>query len=265
MILNTQILPELSTVRRLVDYVLLNSCSVNSSGLYNGKAGIALTLFEVSRYLQDEYIEEQAFDLLQESLLSKNEDISFENGLSGIGYVLIYLLGNKFIDGDFEELFGENLNKIFNQLSDLEKKPFDKRILSFHLKVVYFLSALEEYRGSEKSGYFIRLFSENVNIELERDITILEKKHEGNLKTAFLTFFKNYVDITLSCPSLILSPQVLKGYINLHVKNKTVCDFSIGCALKKIADKGNDKKLKEVAEQNILFAHQNIYPTVLSL
>jgi hypothetical protein len=253
------------TIRKLIDYVLLNSCSVNSSGLYNGKAGMALALFESAKYLQDKYIEEQAFELLEEALLTKNEDISFENGLSGIGYVLIYLLKNKFVDGDFEELFGENSAKIFNKLSLLEKRPLDNRKFLFHLKIVYFLFALAEHRSSEKASYFIRLFSKNVNIELERDITILGKKHEGNLKTAFLTFFKNYVDITLSCPSLILSPQVLKGYINLHVKNKTVCDFSIGCALKRIANKGDDKKLKEVAEQNILFAHQNIYPTVLSL
>ena len=28
------------TIRKLVDYILLNACSVNSSGLYNGKAGM---------------------------------------------------------------------------------------------------------------------------------------------------------------------------------------------------------------------------------
>jgi hypothetical protein len=55
LILNTQILPELATVRRLIDYVLLNTCSVNSSGLCIGKAGIALTLFEVSRYYYKKY------------------------------------------------------------------------------------------------------------------------------------------------------------------------------------------------------------------
>lgn len=81
---------------------------------------MALALFEVSRYLQDEYIEEQAFDLLQEALLSKSEDISFENGLSGIGYVLIYLLENKFIEGDFEELFESKLEKIFVKLEKIE-------------------------------------------------------------------------------------------------------------------------------------------------
>ena len=84
-------------IRKLIDYTLLNACSINSSGLYNGKAGIALALFEVARYLQDEYIEEQAFDLLQEALVSKTEDISFENGLSGIGYVLLYLIENEWL------------------------------------------------------------------------------------------------------------------------------------------------------------------------
>lgn len=40
-----------ATIRKIVDYMLLNACSINSSGLYSGKAGIALTLFEVARYL----------------------------------------------------------------------------------------------------------------------------------------------------------------------------------------------------------------------
>ncbi|MFA6838848.1 MAG: hypothetical protein WCR12_08410 [Dysgonamonadaceae bacterium] len=257
--------PKSDTITKLIDYVLLNSCSVNSTGLYNGKAGISLTLFEVSRCLQSEYIEEQAFNLLQEALLSKNEDISFENGLSGIGFVLIYLLKNKFVDGCFEELFDENLNKIFLQLSEIEENPINGRLLLIHLKIVYFLSLLEEYRSSEKSSHFIRFFSKNVNIELERSLANLEKKHDENLKVAFLSSFKNYVNITLSCPSLTLSSRVLEGYTNLYLDNKIVCDFSIGCCLKKIADNRNDKKLKEVAEQNMLFAHNNIYPTVLSL
>ncbi len=257
--------PKADTITKLIDYVLLNSCSVNSTGFYNGKAGISLTLFEVSRCLQSEYIEGQAFNLLQEALLSKNEDISFENGLSGIGFVLIYLLKNKFVDGCFEELFDENLNKIFLQLSEIEENPINGRLLLIHLKIVYFLSLLEEYRSSEKSSHFIRFFSENVNIELERSLANLEKNHDENLKVAFLASFKNYVNITLSYPTLTLSSRLLEGYINLYLNNKIVCDFSIGCCLKKIADKQNYKKLKEVAEQNMFFAHKNIYPDVLSL
>ena len=76
---------ETDVVRKLCDYILLNAYSVNSTGLYNGKAGFALCLFDVAYKLHDEYLEEQAYELLQEALLSRNEDISFENGLSGMG------------------------------------------------------------------------------------------------------------------------------------------------------------------------------------
>lgn len=72
---------ETDVVRKLCDYILLNAYSVNSTGLYNGKAGFALCLFDVAYKLHDEYLEEQAYELLQEALLSRNEDIGFENGL----------------------------------------------------------------------------------------------------------------------------------------------------------------------------------------
>lgn len=74
------------TIRKLIDYVLINACSINSTGLNNGKAGFSVTLFELSRILKDDYIEEQSLELLQESLLTKDNDIGFENGLSGVGF-----------------------------------------------------------------------------------------------------------------------------------------------------------------------------------
>lgn len=78
-------------IKKAAEHVMLNSCSVSSSGLFNGKAGMSLALFEVARFLEDEYIEDQALQTLQESLLTKTNDPGFENGLSGIGYVLLYL------------------------------------------------------------------------------------------------------------------------------------------------------------------------------
>lgn len=60
-----------TTIRKLVDYISLNACSVNSSGLYNGKSGISLALFETAKCLQDTEIEDKAFSLFQESLIRK--------------------------------------------------------------------------------------------------------------------------------------------------------------------------------------------------
>lgn len=60
-----------TTIRKLVDYISLNACSVNSSGLYNGTSGISLALFETAKCLQDTEIEDKAFSLFQESLIRK--------------------------------------------------------------------------------------------------------------------------------------------------------------------------------------------------
>ncbi len=45
-------------IKKAAEHVMLNSCSVSSSGLFNGKAGMSLALFEVTRFLEDEYIED---------------------------------------------------------------------------------------------------------------------------------------------------------------------------------------------------------------
>ena len=91
--------------KKLSEYVLLNACAVSSSGLYNGKSGMTLSLFEAARYLNDEPLEDHAFELLEETLLVNSEDIGCENGLSGVGYVLLYLIDNEFIDADFDDFF----------------------------------------------------------------------------------------------------------------------------------------------------------------
>ena len=68
-----------TTIRKLVDYISLNACSVNSSGLYNGKSGISLALFETAKCLQDTEIEDKAFSLFQESLISVSSNLAVSN------------------------------------------------------------------------------------------------------------------------------------------------------------------------------------------
>jgi len=98
-------------ILQLTDYVLFNSCSMDTSGFYNGKAGLSLCLFEVARLYNEDYLEEQAFELLQEVLLSKTEKIDFEHGLSGIGFVLAYLIDNGFVDQTMKSFSESRLNE----------------------------------------------------------------------------------------------------------------------------------------------------------
>lgn len=103
---------DVNLISKVVDYVLLNACSLHSSGLYTGKSGVALALFEVSRLMKDDYWEECAFELLEESLLYKGDDLSFHRGYSGIRFALHYLIEHQFIDADINELFNEQERKL---------------------------------------------------------------------------------------------------------------------------------------------------------
>ena len=115
-------------IEQIASYIIQNSAALTSSGLFEGKAGHALCLFEINRLNLDEKIEDSAFRILQEALLSKTSIVSFGNGLSGIGYVLLYLIKYKHIEADFIELFEKQhlciMNAIENNVGDISILPY---------------------------------------------------------------------------------------------------------------------------------------------
>lgn len=253
-----------STIRKLVDYVLLNACSVNSSGLYNGKAGLSLALFEVARYLKDEYIEEQAFELLQESLLSKNENIDFENGLSGIGYVLLYLIENKFIDADFDELFIDNHLKIEKGLKELKKQKSTQQLFSY-LSVVYYLCFSDKKGINRNTAHFIEYFSKETSKLLIDKLTTIGIANKVYSKMDILKTFELYLKVANSCNFFKPSIELLGRYAELYKQSKFSSNFFIGYYLNNIAKKLNDEELLFIGESNEKMGILNVHPQALSL
>lgn len=157
-------------IRKISDFVLLNAYSTESSGFYNGKAGISLALFEVSRLLKDEYLEEHAFELLQEALLYKGDDMSFASGYFGISFVLHYLVENDFVEADIDDLLGEQEQKI--QLASREVIPISQlavSTLSTCIDRLYLLRCASERNREEIEQLEAYLFSSSEE-ELERKL-----------------------------------------------------------------------------------------------
>ncbi len=137
-------------INKITDYVLLNAYSLDSSGLYHGKAGISLALFEVARLMEDDYLEEHAFELLQEALLYEGDDLSLNNGYSGISFVFHYLIEHNFVDADVDELFGEqeqNLKSFVGDLISITNIPTTP--LSVCIDRLYLLHREEERNKEE--------------------------------------------------------------------------------------------------------------------
>jgi hypothetical protein len=129
-------------IRETIDLLLLNAYSVEQSGILDGKVGISLTLFELSRYFNDEKFENHAFDLLQEALAHDVKGYNFATGQSGLAYAVSYLINNKFIDADYFELFGERHNAIIKTIKTLKYKFSNGLDYTYHL---FFIHSLRQY------------------------------------------------------------------------------------------------------------------------
>lgn len=251
-------------IRKLVDYLLLNAYSINSSGFYNGKAGISLTLFEMARCLQDEYIEEQAFDLLQESLITKNEDIGFENGLSGIGYVLLYLINNNFIDASFDELFAENHAKIEEKLKLLRDKELGNNIF-YYLTVVYYICFLDKITSKKNIKWFIDYAScKTTKLLTDRFLSIEEKSNRYS-KMGILDMYQLYLKVGHYCKMFNPITDTLVKYAKLYLQNKFTSNFFIGFYLHNFVKETKNKQIEFVGTKNRETAISGLYPEILTL
>lgn len=239
------------TIRKIVDHILLNACSVNSSGLYNGKAGMALALFETARYLQDEYIEEQAFNLLQEALITQTEDIGFENGLGGIGYVLLYLLRKDIVDADFGELFGEQHEKI---MAHLGKSKENSNITPNTIRLNYYLMEVQRiFPANRNIKEFIKTIFEAVEQDLITLFSSFRKLDSANNRILVLSQFECYLKTVCDCIFVDYSHALINDYVELYREGRIKSSFSIACCLEIL---GLDGAFDDVVISNKQFANQ---------
>lgn len=234
-------------IRKLVDHILLNSCSVASSGYYNGKAGMALALFEAARYLQDEYIEEQAFNLLKEALLSKTDDITFENGLSGIGYVLLYLIENHFIEANFDELYSEQFEKIIMDLKKIEQQPIQLLMLT---RITHFLVSAKKIRSHDKRIYeIVRSTFEANELYLVIQFSNFENINYVNNKNQVIDAFEKYLIAVYNCKYYENLQVVLSNYAKLYRNGRIMSSIKVAYYLEKL---DICRQYEDVVENNSL-------------
>lgn len=208
----------------LVDFLLLNASGLSSSGLARGKSGVALALFEVADLLEDGYLEDQAFSLLQETLLSKIQDISFESGWGGIAFTLVYLVKNGLLEADVHDILTDKLRWIRSTTYELlvqdpfwEVKHLDMVLMWHLLGGSWFIS----YRDSALQS-------------AEHVINMLFTSMENGLgchvssKRKILQKLQDYLRIVLLCDGYSPSESLMNRYIGLFKENKFRSEAGIG-------------------------------------
>lgn len=227
---------------RFIDYIVLNAYSVNSLGLLNGKAGLALTLFEAARFLNDESLQKLILESL--ILMENRSDYSFESGWAGIGFTLLYLLNNDFLEGDFDELFEDRWRQMIGQLNRLESFSAN------HLSLIHFLFAANKIKKEEQVTSLIdRILLDNAE-KLKVYLLGFNDVTSKMIKQEVKRFFLHYLKMIVEIGAYSSFHPVFDSYINVFNKGKIGSDFTIGFYLEQIGKRLGDQTMTVVAGRN---------------
>lgn len=104
---------------RIANHLIINASFLNNLGLYHGKMGIVLFFAHYARYTENSLYEDFAGELLSEIYeeILDGLPVDLENGLCGIGWGVLYLLQNGFMEGDPDDI-----------LDDIDKKVMERNL-----------------------------------------------------------------------------------------------------------------------------------------
>jgi hypothetical protein len=174
---------------RIARLLMLHGSFNNNLGLMNGKMGIIIFFYHLSKYFDKKIYEDFAGELIDEIYkeIHNHYPSSFENGLSGIAWGMEYLIQNRFVEADANEV-----------LEDLDKMVFEwdiRRVNDYSLNTG--LEGIARYVISR----CVRKPIEKISIPNDYIIDLiiaLEKNPENDIKIS--NALKNIVNRTYLDP-----------------------------------------------------------------
>lgn len=261
---------ENDVIDKLIDYVLLNAYSLNAFGLYNGKAGLALSLFEVAAMRQNERLADHAVELMKESLYFVNGDVGFENGLSGIAFMLLYVdRYHQYISADFDSLFGKGRKRIKSGLSEIVKHD---EYCFREIEILSYLSVLGEKRDEEENTLFKALLSgifSRFEILLKNIKSLENKKTKCVICNQFgkllhiLSVFRVYFSKHLYDEKRLFS--LCRKFCEFYAESVFAGNYELGYFLRLYGENRKNPFISEMACRMKDNGLNSIYPAALSL
>lgn len=130
---------------RIVQSVIENigHAHSNSIGLFNGTMGVCMALYHVYLEAPNEYVGKAAEDLLDEVIhkMPQLKDMSFENGILGIGWAINKLHMEMCIQGDIDDILYNIDASLYRALTEPDA-PFFKSMSNLLGALAYMVDRL---------------------------------------------------------------------------------------------------------------------------
>lgn len=99
----------ISILNRIARGLMLHGSFINNLGLLNGKLGICIFFYKYAQFTQKKHYSEFADELIDEIYSEINFDYprNFKDGLSGICWGMEYIIRNKYVDADANEVLSD--------------------------------------------------------------------------------------------------------------------------------------------------------------
>lgn len=160
---------------------------VLQAGLQNGKMGIAIFLYRYARYSNNSLYANYAGELLDEIVKNVHGDLplNIESGLCGIGFGIEYLIKNKYVEAEAEEILEEFDSHIRNLF--LKKEINDLEVI--HSIALYWIQRGKEVEVNTSIDKYYYLLS--IMISEQTDNPQLYSSIYETVRSLLLLYYRN--------------------------------------------------------------------------
>lgn len=191
----------------IAQHLLINSAFTADLGLYNGKMGVVLFLCHYARYSGNTEYEDFAGELID----MINEDLTddmpaqLENGLSGIGWGIEYLISNRFMSGNTDDVLVDIDERI------MQYDPLRMKDCSFSQGIIGVLFYVLTRLCSQNRDIRCRPFDEDYLNRLYRktDHLLVDNTLSDDCKRVIKAYRNVFHNKQIQISELSLSPFLL--------------------------------------------------------
>jgi len=163
-----------NTLLKHLSFYIMSVCESTPPGLFYGKTGMVIFFYKYADYTKDNKYSDIASSLLDQIVKQLHEGMKINlcEGISGIALGILYLLDNKFIDGDPDTIL-EEFDKRISSESHLQNNnlTFDTGIAGI-IVYVYFRLKMGHLK---ETSFFDKIYLQKL---LEIAVTIANTKNE---------------------------------------------------------------------------------------
>ena len=248
---------KLSNIIEILDKRMYESRSGNPIGLANGKMGHCIYLYYIFRISRNKEFQKIA-ELLMEDIfeeVEKTKVFDIKNGLSGIGLGIDYLIENKYVEGNINDVLEDIDNSLFKQICNPYKH--NNNDISLQLQLIYYFTIrLKKQKENSENEYLFReVITDAINFISEKIYSQFSDEplyfHLEN--TSFLSLF-----VLNQCGEIYKDKiiRILKD-ISLHILSKIPVShanrlymlYAMDKVNKKIETKGWNEHIKLLARE----------------